>query len=215
MGELSLFRKGLFVALVVVGGGLFVSSCNKEELISDRTDQNETLETRSSSEYHWRCSNPTCGMLNSSWQTKCISCNHDYSETHGILISDFIKVAKSYIKIGSYGGGTLPKKKIELPDGSFLLSEPEKWYETSCALKYYNSLKNSSTYRLTPGYAEGVDFAWFRTTHVLFPKYHDKNKVEQLHDRFILSEGRNLTGFKGQGIKDGSKAAVEAFVTCR
>ena len=131
------------------------------------------------------------------------------------MISDFIKVAKSYIKIGSYGGGTLPEKKIELPDGSFLLSEPEKWYETSCALKYYNNLKNSSTYRLTPGYAEGVDFAWFRTTHVLFPKYHDKNKVEQLYDRFILSEGRNLTGFKGQGIKDGSKAAVEAFVTCR
>ena len=41
MGELSLFRKGLFVALVVVGGGLFVSSCNKEELISDRTDQKD------------------------------------------------------------------------------------------------------------------------------------------------------------------------------
>lgn len=39
MGELSLFRKGLFVALAVVGGGLFVSSCDKEELISDRTDQ--------------------------------------------------------------------------------------------------------------------------------------------------------------------------------
>lgn len=215
MKTLSLFRKGMFVTLVVFCGGLLVSSCNKEDLTSDRTNQNETTETRSSSEYHWRCSNPTCGMLDSSWQTKCISCGRDYSETHGILISDFIKVAKSFIKIGSYGGGRPPENKIELPDGSFLLSEPEKWYETSCALKYYDKLKNSSTYRLTPGYAEGVEYAWFRTTHVLFPKYHDINKVERLYDMFILNEGRNLTGFKGQGIKDGSKAAVEAFATCR
>lgn len=105
--------------------------------------------------------------------------------------------------------------KIELPNGDFLLSQPKEWYETSCALKYYNNLKNSSTYRLTPGYAEGVDFAWFRTTHVLFPKYHSVIAVERAYDRFRLNEGRNLTGFKGQGILDGSKAAVEAFATCR
>lgn len=89
---------------------------------------------------------------------------------------------------------------------------PEPWYESPGPLSYYNKIKNSSTYRLTPGYAEAADYAWYQTTHILYPRLHDKNTVQRKYDRFILTEGRNLTGFTGQGLKDGSKAAVDAFV---
>ncbi len=36
--------------------------------------------------------------------------------------------------------------------------------------------------------------------------------VESEYDKWMLSNGRYLSGNKGQGIKDGSKAAVKAFV---
>lgn len=194
------------------GGGVLMCGCGKNDLILDQTIPCDS-KTRGADEYHWRCPRPGCGFLNSCWQQKCLVCGEDYSEPHGYLLTELMSIIVNKVTTGPDFGVT--PDKIELPNGDFLLSQPEEWYETSCALKYYNNLKNSSTYRLTPGYAEGVDFAWFRTTHVLFPKYHSVIAVERAYDRFRLNEGRNLTGFKGQGILDGSKAAVEAFATCR
>lgn len=205
-------QKSLFLIFMFAGGGVLMSGCGKNDLIPDQTVPCDS-KTRASSEFHWRCPDPMCGFLNSYWHQKCLICGKDYSEPHGYLLTDLLKTIKTQVKIGPNFGAT--PDIIELPSGDFLLSQPEEWYETSCALKYYNNLKNSSTYRLTPGYAEGVDFAWFRTTHVLFPKYHNVTNVERIYDRFRLNEGRNLTGFKGQGILDGSKAAIEAFAACR
>lgn len=82
-------------------------------------------------------------------------------------------------------------------------------------MKYYNDLKKSSTYKLTPGYAEGVDFAWYRTTHILYPGLHDRTKVESTFTKFRLRESKNFEGFNGQGLLDGSEAAVKAFVNYR
>lgn len=112
-------------------------------------------------------------------------------------------------------GGASGVKGIQITPVKFAAYLPEPWYETSGAMKYYNDLKKSSTYKLTPGYAEGVDFAWYRTTHILYPGLHDRTKVESTFTKFRLRESKNFDGFNGQGLLDGSEAAVKAFVNYR
>lgn len=144
------------------------------------------------------------------------ACGEPYSEPHGVLILSLIDQIKSTVKFNTTGPDVdKDYNRIELPNMKFPTYAPEPWYETPCALKYYNEIKNSSSYRLTPDYAEGAEFAWYRTVRSLYPKYHNASKVEREYDMFIINEGRNLKGFKGQGIKDASKAAIEAFISCR
>lgn len=110
-------------------------------------------------------------------------------------------------------GGNLPDdfNLLQLRGNIFPAYEPEPWYETAGALKYYNEVKKSSAYRLTPGYAEAADYAWFRTTRILYPNAHRKTDVEKQYTRFMLENGKHFTGFKGQGIKAGCQAAIDAF----
>lgn len=212
MKKLSGFRKSFFAAFMVAGSGLLSSNCSNDDLTVDRT----VPATRAGT-FHWKCTNPKCRFsLNGGWQNYCSQCKEEYSESHGILILTFADYIKNTIGFDTGGGGAgTDFNRIELPDGRFPKTAPEPWYETPCAMKYYNELRNSSQYRLTPGYAEAVEYAWYRTVRILYPKYHNPNTVEREYTRFRLGEGRNLTGFKGSGILDASEAAVKAFATCR
>ena len=140
------------------------------------------------SEFHWRC--PSCGLLNGGWRNYCADprCGKEYSVPHGNLILTYLDIIK--YTVGFATDITTPPdfNQIELPGRIFPAYAPEPWYETTCALKYYNELKNSSTYRLTPSYAEGVEFAWYRTVRILYPKLHDATTVERLFDKFILND---------------------------
>ena len=215
MKKLLVFRKSFFVAFMVTGSGLLLSNCSNDDLTVNRTVPDDDVITRSSA-FHWRCPNTDCGFLNGGWRNNCSACRGEYSESHGSLILTFADYIKNTVGFDTGGGGVgFDYNRIELPNGKFPKSAPEPWYETSCAMKYYNELRNSSKYRLTPGYAEAVEYAWYRTVRILYPKYHNPNTVEREFTRFRFSEGRNLTGFKGSGILDASEAAVKAFVTCR
>lgn len=67
------------------------------------------------------------------------------------------------------------------------------------------------TYVGNDEYAEGVEFGWYRTVRALYPK--DTNPVQAGYnfDKWLVNAGRNLTDFKGRGIKAGSRAAIKAF----
>ena len=65
---------------------------------------------------------------------------------------------------------------------------------------------------LTEDYKEAFNYAWYKVTHILYPGKQMTAIVESEYDKWMLSNGRYLSGNKGQGIKDGSKAAVKAFV---
>lgn len=195
--------------------GLFLCNCSTNEQI-DLTNPENGIVGQTRSQFHWRC--PRCGMLNGGWRNYCSDplCDGEYSVPHGVLILTILDIIKTNIEFSTGGGDEYHNPDIiELPNRKFPSYAPEPWYETSCAMKYYNELKNSSSYRLTPDYAEGVEFAWYRTVRSLYPKYHSPSKVELEYDKFIISEGRNLKGFKGQGIQDASKAAIKAFASCR
>ena len=215
MKKLFLLRKSLFIAFAAATCGLFFTSCGTDVKIPSQSDKENTTTKMTRSEFHWRC--PSCGLLNGGWRNYCADprCCKEYSVPHGNLILTYLDIIK--YTVGFATDITTPPdfNQIELPGRIFPAYAPEPWYETTCALKYYNELKNSSTYRLTPSYAEGVEFAWYRTVRILYPKLHDATTVERLFDKFILNEGRNLKGFNGQGIKDASKAAIEAFTTCK
>ena len=219
MKKLSGFRKSFFVAFMVAGSGLLSSNCSNDDLTVDRTVPDDVVATRSSA-FHWTCPDSKCGFdLNAGWQSHCgrPGCKEEYSDSHGILILTFADYIKNTVGFDTGGGGGagFDYNRIELPNGKFPKFAPEPWYETPCAMKYYNELRNSSQYRLTPGYAEAVEYAWYRTVRILYPKYHNSTTVEREYTRLLLNEGRNLTGFKGSGILDASEAAVKAFATCR
>lgn len=122
MRKLTMFRRGLFLALTVAVGGLLISSCSKEDLNADRPIQKDLIQP----------------------------------ETRGT-------------------------------DNRFL-----------------------------PGYLNGVEYGWYRTTRSLYPGITDKNEVEKLYDRFIVNGGsRKLTGAEGQGVIDATEAAIDAFIAYR
>lgn len=191
-----------------------LSNCSKiEESTIDNSVPIPTLlaQTRAA-EFHWRCA--YCGFLNRGGRSTCAACNKEYNGTHSRLILNLFDLVGNKVKTtieGENGGA----QWIQVTPTEFAAYLPEPWYETSGAMKYYNDLKNSSTYKLTPGYAEGVDFAWYRTTHILYPGLHDRTKVESTFTKFRLRESKNFEGFNGQGLLDGSEAAVKAFVNYR
>lgn len=192
--------------------GLFLVNCSQDSILDSETPK--APETRAVNDgWHWNCSDPECNFLNSCWQDHCVACNEEYSETHGQLMLRFADYIKFNVTFTTGNGGNT--NIVELPTGEFPAYPPEPWYETSGAISYYNNIKNSSIYRLTPGYAEAADFAWYRTVRILYPGIHNKTAVEREFNQFRLAEGRNLTGFKGQGLLDASEAAVEAFINYR
>lgn len=204
-----LFQEKLLLVLIITCSGLFLNSCSKDDLITDKTSQDVApIKTRASAEFHWRCK---CGFLNGGWNNYCTSCKKEYSTPHGKLILNFGDAVKTQIKTI-----TTPSypKQIELPNRLYLAYPPETWYDSSASVKFYNNLK-TLYYHSNPEYAEGVDFAWYRTVRMLYPRITNVTTAESIFDRFLINEGRLLTGANGSGIKDGSKAAIEAFAAYR
>lgn len=114
---------------------------------------------------------------------------------------------------GDNGGGTPPKKNsIQLPDARWTLTIPEPWYEEESAVKYFENLQDKA-FLLPPQYMEAVEFAWYRTVRSLYPKYHRRIDVESEFSKWRIQNSQELKtmGFKGTGIEDATKAAVEAF----
>lgn len=209
--KLLLSIKGLIGCLISLS--FFVSSCSNDELI-DKMDNHpceNTVKTRAM-DFHWVCKN--CHFINSPWRNNCISCNRPYSSIHGKLVLSLITEIKDNVELV----GTIAKveepKALELPTLLYPLPTAEQWYETSKALSFYNELK-TMYYDSNAEYREGVDFAWYRTVRALYPKYTKTIVAERTYDRFIINEGRELKGPNGSGIKDGAKAAIEAFVATR
>lgn len=205
--------QGLFIACTIASG--LLSSCNEDVLVVDQPTQTSNAITRAS-EFHWRCIDPICNFsLNGGWRNFCSACGADYNPIHGNLILSFSDVIMKPVgstnipPTSSDGGG-----RIELPNKLFMTYAPPPWYENSTSLKYYNDLK-TMYYYATPDYAEGVDFAWYRTVRILYPKIANVATIENLFDKFLVNEGRDLRGPNGTGIKDGSKAAVKAFAAYR
>lgn len=213
-----LFRS-LILAFVIAAGGLLLYSCDKNEPVVDRTVCSDcddvSAETRSSRGFQWDCRN--CSRANAVWRDLCSNCGTQYSSSYGNYVMTLWRYIVNTVR--EVGGGTIGDHningRVQLPNGNFPAYAPDPWYEGSVAMRYYNELKNSSAYRLTPGYAEGVEYAWYHTTHILYPNLHNKVRIESDYDKFILREGANLTGSEGQGIKDAGKAAVKAFVETR
>ncbi|WP_143256576.1 hypothetical protein [Alistipes sp. An54] len=201
--------KRIIYSSILMFCGLFLVNCSQDEITNPAIP--DIPATRAIDPgCHWICD---CHMRNLGWQNRCSACGKEYSEPHGQLIlrfSDYIKANVTFTT-----GNDNDFNRIELPTGQFPAYAPEPWYETTGSMSYYNAIKNSSIYRLTPGYAEAADYAWYRTVRILYPGIHIRTTVEREFNEFRLSEGRNLTGFKGQGLLDASKAAIEAFVNYR
>lgn len=196
---------------------IFLVGCSKEE--SRLADEGAVWKTRAAAEFGWRCTK--CGMSNPGWRTICVNnaCKNEYHRSHGdmilnvfSLVSDKVKTSIDGNGSGGSGGSGEGDHALQLRNGKFPAYLPEPWYENSGALKYYDKIKRSSIYMLTPGYAEAADYAWYQTTRILYPKLHDKTKVETTYTKFMLREDKNFSGFQGQGLKDGSRAAIDAFV---
>lgn len=185
-----------------------------------QNDEVTTLATRSS--FHWQCNTGNCNFaLNGGWQNYCSACNQPYNPVYDYLVTTFYDMVESMVKVDyTISGGTgkatdaTVGNRIELPGRLFLEYAPT-WYETATAKKYYTDITKSFIYTSNPDYAEGVDFAWYHTVRILYPKMTNLGMAQRAYDRFIVGEGTNLKGQKGTGIKAGSKAALNAFATCK
>lgn len=210
----TLFQKVLFIAMII-GSGLILNSCTNDALVVDQSNPNEAIAKTRATTWHWRC--PKCGFLNSAWRDNCANCNKSYSPEHGELIMDFLQSVADKIEIlpGNAGGGIGGQgddRLIQLPGNMFPARAPEPWYESAIAIRYYNKLKNSDRYFVYEDYAEGVEFGWYRTVRSLYPKITSKLGLDMKFDKWSINAGRFLKGQNGQGIKDGAKAAVTAFI---
>lgn len=200
-----LFQKKLSITFVIGICGLLFNSCGNDCPIIDHVDDNGPIMTKTTSEFHWEC---TCGFINGGWKNNCSACGKEYSPSHGRLLLSFMDAISTTVGTTVAGGDDV--NRIELPGLIYPLYAPEPWYETATALRFYNALK-TLYYSSNREYAEGVDFAWYRTTRTLYPGITKSVVIESLYDKFIVNEGRELKGAKGSGIKDGAKAAIEAF----
>lgn len=142
-------------------------------------------------------------------------CPGEYSPDMADLVISMWMVAKTQISTitvppGWYGDEEPAPGSIQISESVFTAVAPTEWYETTNAQKYYNQYMNSIL--LTEDYKEAFNYAWYKVTHILYPGKQMTAIVESEYDKWMLSNGRYLSGNKGQGIKDGSKAAVKAFV---
>lgn len=221
MKKLLFFRKGLFIACMIAAGGLLLSSCSKDELTVDPAGRDDQVVTKASApDGHWRCrnmrkDNTECGFLNPGWRDKCVACDKSYNSYHGgLLVTFFQTILKNYVDIET-GATDINESNIRnriiIPGGILLQYAPASWYESAKAQRYYTDLKTLGYYS-DPKYAEGVDLGWYRTVRMLYPGISDKGKVEREHTRWVIGDGRFMKDSNGRGLKDGTNAAVKAFL---
>lgn len=206
---------------MIAFGAALMSGCSKEDPMVDPQIQNDEMSTLTkTSVFHWTCQH--CRFtLNSSWQNSCSRCFKEYDPTYGHLVITFYDMIKAMVKVDYTisGTGAFPSdasvgNRIQLPGRLFLEYAPT-WYETAAAKKYYTDITKILIYTSNPDYAEGVDYAWYHTVRILYPQKTNLGMAQRAYDKFIIGEGTNLKGQKGTGIKAGSKAAVNAFGTCK
>lgn len=203
--------KGMF--LYIIGVCLFIGGCSNEEWTNEieQHESENSVKTRAT-DFHWKCKK--CGFLNGPWKNNCLSCGVDYNSSHGKLVLSLITIIENNVGFVKTISKADEPRAVELPTLQYPLPTAEPWYETPKALQFYNELK-TLYYNSNAEYREGVDFAWYRTVRALYPKYTKSVIAERTYDKFILNEGRNLTGPNGSGLKDGAKAAIEAFAATR
>ena len=201
--------------ILVMLSACILASCNKEQ-IECQTPITSDVEVATRAEgrrFHWKC--PACGLLNGGWRSKCI-CRDvagEYSPDMADLVLQMWLMEQTVITTitvpCNWGSGEPAPGSIQLTDVIFTAAAPPEWYETTAAQKYYDQYMNSIL--ITETYKEAFNYAWYKVTHILYPGKHKSFLVESEYDKWMLRQGRNLSGDKGQGLKDGSKAAVKAF----
>lgn len=200
----------------------FVCSCQKSDYVfsestcgQNKTMQASTKSSGSERRFHWICKK--CGMLNGGWNSNCVCCGTAYSPDMADLVLQMWMVADELIRTIDNPGGDNKGVEKEPAEGSIQISnteftaiQPPKWYDTSAAQKYYNQYMNNIL--LTDDYKEAFNYAWYKVTHILYPGKHMKTKVESEYNKWRLKVGNKLSGNTGSGLKDGSYAAVQAFI---
>lgn len=206
----TFFSKSILIAIITVCSGLIFANCSKDEtVVKPEIDKQDIQDkTRSAPGWHWKCTK--CKLLNGGWNSICVYCGTDYSGEHDGIIMSFIEYFKDGMSFKTTIDDADLPKTVKL-QGKFPVYYPTPWYETTSALRYYNDLKKSSAYLLVPGYAQDVDYAWYRTVRCLYPGKQDITQLERAYTKFLLGDGRRMSA----GLKDGTKAALDAFKTCR
>lgn len=160
----------------------------------------------------WQCEQ--CGSMNRPWRNNCLLCRKEYNPSLGRLLLSFQSIIATMVEFDN-GSGIMTDDKInnrvELPGKLYMVYAPSAWYENAVAKRYYTDITKTLQYTSGSDYAEGVDVAWYRAVRMLYPGKTNPATAKKTYDRFILDEGRNLSGQKGAGIKAGAKAAVEAY----
>lgn len=208
----TIYKKGLLSRFLMIAMSFFMCCCSESDYQVYSNDDS-IMRTRSFGDNgDWICN--YCETKNFEWKTVCVVCGTKYSEYHANFVTTLWNILTDTGFVTEIAGLNESNigNRIQLPNKKFPSISPEPWYDNNGAIKYYNDLKNSFAYRFTPDYAEGVDYAWYITTHILYPGKHNKTTVEKAHDKWVLNEARYLEGNKGNGIKDGTKAAIQAFV---
>lgn len=158
-------------------------------------------------------------MLNSPWQNNCVSCNKSYSEEHGYAVTTFVNMVATSIQTTLPGdtGGNTNAGSIQLPDMTWTITVPQKWYETTSVINYYNTWMGDIL--LPPDYRNGFEVAWYRTVRVLYPGLHNNmTTLEREHRDWeweYRSSIRSKYGQFGTGLLDGTEAAVTAYIDYR
>lgn len=185
-------------------------SCEKDarEAITPPDNQNPELATKSAYDdlYTWVCD--ACNTRNSKVFSICRSCGTEYSPEHVDYIIERWREVQTIITTFPIQGEA--EQTVQLASNLFTAIEVPAWYNTSHSISIYNSYLNSLV--IPPDYVEAFNYAWYKTTRILYPGQHNKNSIESSFTRWRLSVASVLTGQKGSGLKDGTQAAVEAFV---
>ncbi len=195
-----------------------LNSCNKDDefYIGQNTESDLGTTRAEAPGYHWTC--PKCKFWNMGFRNYCSICNTAYDPHLSDLTTCMFRIVEHFVEFKrDIGGGGIDytpddPNLLQLPNLKYPAYPPKPWYESTAAMKYYNQMRKESAYMLTPGYAEAAEYAWFRTTRILYPGVHKKSEVEKEYNRFMRENSKNFTGFKGDGIKAGSKAAIDGFL---
>ncbi|MGL4367208.1 MAG: hypothetical protein ACRCTQ_02845 [Brevinemataceae bacterium] len=186
---------------------------NTSEDIIEQTNSNQEYQIfTKSGNFHWTCK--SCGFaLNGGWQNYCSKCRGAYQKPHGDFIYSVIMIAKEEIKTTITEPGPDKQKTIQLPNLTYPIYPPINWYDTPKSQSFYNNLK-TLYYSTNATYREGVDLGWYRTTQSLYPQNTFPADVKRLYDRLIISGGLAGGTFES-GLKEGTKAAIDAFTVYR
>ena len=193
------------------------SSCSKNDLSTNSTPaSSNTIKTRSGSEFHWFC--PDCNFINGVWRNDCTNprCEGEYEESHGEMLLSIVSISSHLIQLVSSAGLTDDNRgdpnRIELPGKLITLKAPDNWYDNAIALRLYEAGRTTSIDSPNKDFLEAYDFAWFRTTRVIYSNGHTPATINREYTIFNNRAGTNLKRTaKGRGILAGTKAAVDAF----